>query len=258
MYEQIKLKLALTLSLLTVFSCTLVYFSRVVVLGHSAYENIGILGMAVSYYISYFAIKKYKSINIFNSLLFIDAVIILMIRVYYTGGYDSMDALWHFMFLFIFTMMYKFKASLYYFIYFHGILFIAYATGELRVFENTVERGVILFFVSGIMMVLIYFYYRVCNRLYSLESQVKLEERTNRIKSALLHEINNPLTIANALAEIMVKKPNVDKRDDLHKSLQRMVGVMNKIRSLNSLTDLEIKEYEKDVLSFDQGKKKDD
>ena len=103
-------------------------------------------------------------------------------------------------------------------------------------------------------MVLIYFYYRVCSRLYSLESQVKLEERTNRIKSALLHEINNPLTIANSLAEIMVKKPHVDKKEDLYKSLQRMVKVMNKIRSLNSLTDLEIKEYEKDVLSFDKSK----
>lgn len=188
--------------------------------------------------------KLYKYYRLFDVFMFTYACTVQMWYTYSQGSFESQTIFWAFPFLAGIYILIGHKVAVFYFFYFvlgQWLLYF-YDPGEL-LFKSigTVTKG----FIFSFCYFLVLYFAFLQQRVFSQYRRIKEENEKNKtllqVKGGLLHQINNPLSVVESLLKSNQVSP--DKLEMLRRNTKRINEVMSELNRIDSITDLELKEY---------------
>ena len=247
MLDDLKNKFIYRSCFASAIACLLYFFVEIFSNHALIYERIHFPIIATLLIISAFRLKKYNDQRFFDFFFLSYFFTFFIFRISQLGGYTSLRVQWYYLISFCLVAMYNFKLTFFYYAYFiislTGLHVFGYAS---NVEGNVIIAGLLFFTISTLMLVISYFFDKLFENSKIQEHKIEHFKFLSNLRNALLHEINNPLSIVLSLSEILNSKKEDELYQKLLKNSIRMRDVMSKIRSVEKLEDLDIKDHLKE------------
>ena len=238
MHESYKDKVIILSSYLAMLGCLFLFFIRLNS-GESDILSIShFLVVPILLSISNYFINSRNDRRFFNYFFLVYICTFHIYKVIESGGILAHQIQWYYLFSFVLTILFSFKYSLFYYAYNLVILTLYFVYSGQYLIDINYQYASTFIVISTILLGFFYYFELLydSSKLQSLnyENAKKLDE----IKSNLLHEINNPLSVVLNISEISFKKNPDDLNSKLVNNSKRISLVMDKLKRLDNLNDL--------------------
>jgi hypothetical protein len=246
MLEDTKDKLIVRTSYVASLGCGLLLSVRLATTEAKFIDNIHLPLIVFFLLLSNFLIKKYKNRACFTYFFTIYICTIHLYKVLVGGGFNSSQIQWYYLLSFAISTLYGFKKAVYYYMY-HGFVLTSYAL-YMSQYQNsqTLMYAVQFFTISSTLLALFYYYDKVYATTQLQETKLLHSKRLENLRRGLLHEINNPLSVVLNISQIYATKDPTEFNEKLKSNSIRIKDVMDKVRNLDNLEDLEFNVSDKD------------